>query len=320
MIQHSRMLNVTDAMPNGGSFRLRSKKFMLTYSDHLDKEALHTYLRGVLKQDFEIKIAHETGETGHRHTHAILCLSKKPDIKNARSLDFDGQHPNLKVPSTLEHWHNMVKYLDKDDKQVYGEIALKQTSVEKFEEATAYVMQCQSLKEIFRCTQPEIAMTISSRLPYFRTMWETCGRKKLETARHSTFSRPFLDLTTNWLLSGPPGTGKTQYALAHFAAPCLVSHIDDLKNITDSTDGIVFDDMSFRQYPAGAIIHLLDREVTRTIHARYFNAVIPANMPKLFTHNRDDIFVPEKETTEDEQGAINRRFKVLRVSAPLFVI
>lgn len=312
------MLNVTDAMPSGGSFRLRAKKFMLTYKDHLDPTALHEYLRGVFKQDFEIKIAHEKGETGYLHTHAVINLSKKPDIKNARSLDFDGQHPNLKVPTSTEHWQNMVRYLDKDDASPYGEITLESSSSQKFEQASAYVLKCQNLKEIFRCPNTEIAMTIASRLPYFRTMWETCGAKKLETARHSTFSRPFLDLTTNWLLSGPPGTGKTQYALAHFEAPCLVSHIDDLKNITDKTDGIVFDDMSFRQYPAGAIIHLLDREVSRTIHARYYNASIPANLPKIFTNNRDDIFVPEKGASEDELGAINRRFKILRVTGSLF--
>lgn len=312
------MLNVTDAMPSGGSFRLRAKKFMLTYKDHLDAEALHTYLKSVLKQPFEIKVAHEVGKTGYLHTHAVLCLSKKPDIKNPRSLDFDGQHPNLTIPSSLEHWHNMVKYLDKDDETPYGTITLQPTTVDKFQEATAYVLQCQTLKEIFRCPKPEIAMTIASRLPYFRSMWETSGKKKLETARHSTFSRPFLDLTTNWLLSGPPGTGKTQYALAHFKAPCLVSHIDDLKNITDSTDGIVFDDMSFRQYPAGAIIHLLDREVSRTIHARYFNAVIPAEMPKLFTNNRDDIFTPEKGCSEEEMGAIERRYRHIKISSKLF--
>jgi hypothetical protein len=300
------------------SFRLRAKKFMLTYKSHVDKEGLHNYLRSIFKKDFEIKIAHETSNSGYEHTHAVVCLSFKPDIKNARSLDFDGNHPNLTVPSSTEHWHNMVSYLDKQDPEAHGEITLKATSVEKFENATAYVLQCQNLRDLFKCPTPETAMQIASRLPYFRTMWETCGKKKLETARHSTFSRPLLDLTTNWLLIGPPGTGKTQFALAHFKEPCLVSHIDDLKNITITTDGIVFDDMSFRHYAAGSIIHLLDREVSRTIHARYFNAQIPADLPKIFTNNRGDIFEPEKGASEDEIGAINRRYRVLRVTAKLF--
>lgn len=312
------MASITDAMPSGGTFRLRAKKFMLTYKDHLDPEGLHTYLKSIFKQEFEIKIAHETSDDGYRHTHAVVCLSKKPDIKNQRSLDFDGTHPNVTVPSTTDHWHHMVSYLDKQDPHPYGTITLALSSVDKFQAATEYVMQCTAVKQIFRAPQPEIAMTIASRLPYFQRLWETCGQKKLEIARHSTFSRPFLPLDRNWLIVGTAGTGKTQFALAHFKAPCLVSHIDDLKNITDATDGLVFDDMSFRQYPAGSIIHLLDREVSRTIHARYFNAHIPADMPKIFTSNRDDIFVPDKDHTQEELAAIHRRYDVLKVSAKLF--
>lgn len=319
-------MNTTNLAPPGcpspSSFRLTAKKFMLTYKTHVDKEALHAKLRTSLRQDFEIKIAHETSEDGYPHTHAVVCLSRKPDIKNARFFDIESDadrvHPNITIPTSTTHWQHMVTYLDKQDTDVYGNITVKLSTVDRFTEASNYVLTCTSLPQLFRCPDPEIAMTIASRLPYFQRMWETCGPKTLSKSLHSTFSRPFLDLTSNWLITGPPGTGKTQFALAHFKEPCLVSHIDDLKNITSTTDGIVFDDMSFKQYPSGSIIHLLDKEVTRTIHARYFNAVIPANLPKIFTNNRDDIFVPEKGCTEDEQAAIDRRFKILRVSASLF--
>lgn len=301
-----------------GSFRLTAKRFMLTYPAHIDPTHLHNHLKLVFKQDFEIKIARETGSTGHEHTHVLINLSRKPDVKNARAFDIGEHHPNVALPKSTEHWQRMVMYLDKQDTDVYGTITIKRSTVDRFSEATDYVLTCTSLRELFKCQDTEIAMTIASRLPYFQRMWETCGRKKLSTALHSTFSRPFLETSFNWLITGLAGTGKTQYALAHFKHPCLVSHIDDLKNITDNTDGIVFDDMSFRQYPAGSIIHLLDREVSRTIHARYFNALIPADMPKIFTNNRDDIFVPEKGASDEEQEAINRRFKTLRVSAKLF--
>lgn len=307
-----------EASPPSGEFRLTAKRFMLTYPAHIEPVHLHNHLKIIFKGDFEIKIARETGSTGHEHTHALLNLSRKPDIKNARAFDIGEHHPNVHLPKSTEHWQRMVKYLDKEDGEVYGMITIKTSTVDRFASATDYVLACHSFRDLFKCQDAEIAMTIASRLPYFQRMWETCGKKKPSSALHSTFSRPFLETSFNWLVTGKPGTGKTQYALAHFEKPCLISHIDDLKNITDETDGLVFDDMSFRQYPAGSIIHLLDREVTRTIHARYFNAVIPANIPKIFTNNRDDIFVPEKGASDDEQAAINRRYKVLRVDAKLF--
>lgn len=304
----------------GGSFRLQSKKLMLTYRGHLDKHDLASFLALKFSSNLEFKICHEEGSTGYLHTHALVSLDKTPDIKNNRFFDFNGAHPNIAVPKSVRHWQNMVSYVAKEDDDCLGEITVAPSSSDKFSRAATYVRGCTSLRQVLDCPEVEVAMTIASRLPYFTQLWNHCGKKTHSKAVHSTgFSREKLDLSHNWLIYGAAGTGKTNFALSHFEHPILVSHIDDLKKICDETDGLVFDDMSFNKYPHGSIVHLLDREVDRTIHARYFNATIPANLPKIFTANRDDIFIPENTVlNEDQEKALKRRYKTLHVTASLF--
>lgn len=94
-----------------------------------------------------------------------------------------------------------------------------------------------------------------------------------------------LDNTTT-VLVGPPGIGKTEYALAHFRAPLLVSHMDDLRDFDSSLhDGIVFDDMDFTHMPRTAQIHITDWTKGRSIHARYGNSWIPKHTRKIVTCN-----------------------------------
>ncbi len=85
---------------------------------------------------------------------------------------------------------------------------------------------------------------------------------------------------------GPSGIGKTQWVLAHFENPLLVTHMDDLKGFRENKyDGIVFDDMCCKHLPRTAQIHLTDQEQSRSIHARYGNARIPKHTKKVFTCN-----------------------------------
>lgn len=128
------------------------------------------------------------------------------------------------------------------------------------------------------------------------------------TAKHTNFLQQPLSLTKNYLLCGPSNTGKTQYALSHFKNPLFCSHIDKLKEISPDNDGIIFDDMSFKHWPAEAVIHLLDTDVERQINVRYGTVTIPANIIKIFTHNTENPFYLETIPIE-QQEAIERRFE-----------
>lgn len=98
------------------------------------------------------------------------------------------------------------------------------------------------------------------------------------------------------MVSGPAGIGKTEYALAHFKNPLLVSHIDRLKSFDpDVHDGIVFDDMDFNHWPITAQIHLADWNCPRDINCRYAMAHIPRHTKKIFTCNPDRLALTPDE-------------------------
>ena len=123
-----------------------------------------------------------------------------------------------------------------------------------------------------------------------------------------TFTQPFIENVKSLVISGPPGIGKTQFALAHFKNPLLVSHMDNLSRLNrDLHDGVVFDDMEFTHLPITSQIHLLDWDIPRSIHVRYVVADIPAFTPKIFTCN------PGRYPFQQDP-AIDRRVQVLHVS------
>lgn len=304
------------------TFRFAGKKMLLTYSQYeANKENLHMFLNMKLKQECKVKIAHEHHQDGNIHTHACVECQKKIDIKNPNFLDFEGVHPNIKPPSSLEHWRNQVKYMDKEDADVYGDICVAKTKDEEWTEALEYVKQCKTRKQLYGMSP--YLKTISSKVTFFENFWKTQHQKRVTTPlfKMDQFNlQPITDWSTSWLVFGQAGSGKTNWALAHFSKPLLVSHIEDLQELDEEEhDGIVFDDLSFRHLPGQAIIHLLDHEFERSIHNRFFNATIPAKTKKIFCHNDDNIFEPEKEISMEQRRGIQRRYQVIHVTCDLRV-
>jgi len=85
---------------------------------------------------------------------------------------------------------------------------------------------------------------------------------------------------------GPTGIGKTEFALAHFKNPLIVSHIDDLKRYNKfEHDGLVFDDFKADHWPTTCQIHLVDWNHGRSINVKCATAYIPARTKKIFTCN-----------------------------------
>uniref|UniRef100_UPI0040475A0E hypothetical protein n=1 Tax=Shewanella sp. TaxID=50422 RepID=UPI0040475A0E len=104
---------------------------------------------------------------------------------------------------------------------------------------------------------------------------------------YNQFNEAFVDLDEHpvVLIIGKSGVGKTAFAKAHFTNPLFVSHIDDLKHLSDVHDGIVFDDMDFKHWPVTSQIHITDYEEGRSINVKHATAYIPCKTRRIFTCN-----------------------------------
>ena len=120
------------------------------------------------------------------------------------------------------------------------------------------------------------------------------------------------------VLFGGPGFGKTQCALGQFEHPVLINNFDDLKKITEETDGLVFDEMDFGRgglnLTGFEMIQLLDMDEGHSIKCRNVNAFIPAGMLKIFTTNkpmtRGVLHIMAEGACSEEQGGIERRYEL----------
>ncbi|OLY81937.1 hypothetical protein AYI68_g3951 [Smittium mucronatum] len=112
-----------------------------------------------------------------------------------------------------------------------------------------------------------------------------------------------------WLY-GKSHLGKTNFAKSLFERPLLVSEMEDLRKFHNH-DGIIFDDMNFKDLPEGKTTHILDLEHERSFKGRYKNVTTPADIKKVFTSNTP-IF-------KDEEGARNR-IHLLRINFDLRIL
>lgn len=112
------------------------------------------------------------------------------------------------------------------------------------------------------------------------------------------------------VIYGPPGMGKSHYAIAHFENPLFTRHIDGLKQLSVEHDGIVLDEISLKKWPASSIKSLLDCELPSDIHCRHSCAHIPAGMRKIFCVNNWTDLIPETYDSVDYDAIVDRMFMV----------
>lgn len=103
---------------------------------------------------------------------------------------------------------------------------------------------------------------------------------------------PVTDWSRSVVVVGPPDIGKTEWALAHFQNPMLVSERDQLLDyMPDEHDGIVFDDIDFTEDAREMNISLADQTMPRGIRCRYRTVTIPRGTKKFFVGNSPTLLV-----------------------------
>lgn len=300
-----------------GTFRFSCKSVHLTYKTHIDPKTLLLWFK--TKHDLDMySIVNENGHgdreeptegdeaIDYPHTHALLIFPTRFQTRNQRFWDYEGIHPHINPLTTKTHIVNTWKYHTKEpvhllqsDKAPYavpGSLAAAIGASSLLEACTMFNIQPKTVNDMqtLRCCK-DIAQVIPPLVNPKAWTREFC-------------TQPVVFLT------GPSGTGKTRWALAHFETPLLVRHMDDLKKLASTHDGVVFDDMALSGYTTSIGIHLTDFEMPSTINVKHGAVTLPAGLRRIFTSNApfDDYFPP------DPHGAIKRRVYCLQIYGSLF--
>lgn len=108
------------------NFRINSKKIFLTYPGFINNNIIENNLNNIFKKNiFKYKLAFEIGDNNdYEHTHILILLNKKCDIKTQNRLDIitntkDIIHGDYKSISTNDHFINIYNYLEKENDKVY---------------------------------------------------------------------------------------------------------------------------------------------------------------------------------------------------------
>lgn len=271
-----------------------SKTFFLTYpQSSFQFDDLYEFYNSIKPVEWA-RISREKHEDGSDHHHAIIRFTTRVKTRSNLTLfDFRGRHPNIQCPRNIKH---VLEYVAKDrDYQDFGQIPTADS---------VYDNLVQFAKAHDRNSFDKTALAGRISYMWAEHLWKRHSGS-LQTIREPNQGTECLQLQTmsfdggSLVLVGPSGCGKTTWASRVAPKPALlVTHMDDLKKLTDEHKSIIFDDMDFQHLPRTSQIHLVDQDMPRSIHCRNTIATIPKNTPKIFTANSHPFL-------DDE--AINRR-------------
>lgn len=284
------------------AFRFAAKKVLLTYSDICEEITKEAILFD-LQERYPI-VRYALGEeihpsNGGRHIHALLEFSRRVDSIDVRLFDIADSihqhHPNIQtVKHGQANWERAYDYVGKEDPCLETNVTPKLTYAEMFDQATS---PDDFLRLVLQNFPRDYALNYEKLASMARAHWKIYSVNTITTTKElSPQKTPFVLTTTNLqsvidnnkslVIVGPPGIGKTTWAMAVAPKPCLfIRHLDSLSKLLPEHRSIVFDDLDFRHLPPSTQKFLVDLDQIAEIHIRYKVATIPAKMPRIFTSN-----------------------------------
>jgi len=293
-------------MPEQGK-RVTGHGFFLTWSrvEGGSVADLELFIAAIVKPTRYI-VAEEQHADGGLHYHAYFEFENRIDRRVHRQWDYHGQHPNIQQKTKADARENAFYYCTKDGWfRCSGE----------WEDG--YVSVCPADTNL-RARLADGLEASSSLLQYMQwgldndippgaisATWNA-SKSNADTLTDDTeivgeIISPELQLRTyetttrrSIVVVGRSGIGKTTWVRKHAPKPALmVSHIDDLKQFRPGYHvSLIFDDMHFNgdesgkgAWPRTSQIHLVDRDLGRSINVKHSVVHIPRGVHKFFTGN-----------------------------------
>lgn len=133
----------------------------------------------------------------------------------------------------------------------------------------------------------------------------------------ASFTAKPLDLSLPVLLWGPPLLGKTHFAMAHFKHAMFITHLDQLRGLDSSYDGLVFNDLDFSEEPFDKRRNLIEMDFSTFVNIKFGAARIPKGLPRIFTGHRPDLLLGLNDHSW-ERESLKRRVSYIEVTEKLF--
>ncbi|ETO15557.1 rep [Reticulomyxa filosa] len=268
------------------NFRLQAKNLFLTYPQcTLQPEEALAILETKLQIN-EYLIAVENHIQKGRHLHCYINCKKKVDIRSAHRLDLDGFHGNYQGCRSLTA---VKKYCTKEKNYITNiynfaitapAVAAVKLAIEgDVNSAINIIINDANLARDYIRDSLRIEQSIKRLAKSNDEIIKNYKFKNVNNVLNWNRSKHVL-----WL-HGKTNTGKTQFALSLFKNPLLVRHIDQLKKLDNSYDGIVFDDMNFSYWKREEQIHIVDVEETTAVNVKHGHVEIKKGLPRVFTSN-----------------------------------
>lgn len=265
------------------SFKYDGKLFYLTYSQfELDNDDLYNALCEI-GEILWARVCQEHHQDGHLHSHVVGCFKERKQSTRKDFFDVNGKHPNIQIPRSVKH---CLSYIDKEwNFKDYGPVpsTARVPTYDDIVEAAALGDRKLFLRRVH---EGKMQYALS------RDVWDAEQSDDVELDEYDERPIDFrlyavpLDFKSLCII-GPPGIGKTGWAMKNCPRPCLfVKHLDVLRQFRKNWHKcIFFDDCDFKHLPRATQLALADYHNSVQIHVRYGVAKIPKGIPRLFACN-----------------------------------
>jgi hypothetical protein len=310
------------------AFIFNARKVHLTYKTHIDETAC----KDLMKSYGDIKIwsfVHENGDeseedpTPYEHTHVFVWWQEKRKLNGARVFDVGEIHPHVNTKKSIQ-WarticlvYHLGHKTKADGKKYYIKpIFLSQEGVDdwKFE------------AQLWEAARK--APTLEDACAFVGAKAKSINDVKTIRAegRKRTFDKVEEDCTKEWIpigvewdrkktslvIIGDSMAGKTNWAKAQFERPFEITQLEDLKDIPEGCDGLVWDDMDCTKYCMQNQKMITDCRKATSIWSRNKNSRKP-HLPQIFTANG----LPFDVVSDD--AAVGNRITVWRKTGKFYV-
>jgi hypothetical protein len=271
---------------------------------------------------------------GGTHFHVLLEANTKFNIQQQDFLDITYQdksyHGNYQAVRSLS---NVVEYICKAGDYITDFTNIQQgkllstkelliQSAIKIGVSNALIEHC---KQLPNKALPNLSLV--SVKAYFQAL-EKLKQSSLAADASTPFKLKDFNLDTNqelqqWIqhpdktlvLTGPSGTGKTQFCKA-FAQDkglqtLVVSHVEGFKNLTNEHDCVIVDDANMQSLEATQLLALIDNKQSKTLRVLYAAINKKPGLIQMFTMNKQE-FLNIKHTLKQERFARRMLFSEIR--------